>query len=62
MYLSSSLSTMGAMIDAGLPLLEATSIVRDVTTNVYYQELWDDVRNDIERGGQVYQSMVSETP
>ncbi|MHC4995781.1 MAG: type II secretion system F family protein [Planctomycetota bacterium] len=57
MYLSRSLSTMGAMVDAGLPLLEATSIVRNVTTNVYYQELWENVREDIEQGGQIYESL-----
>jgi type IV pilus assembly protein PilC len=57
MYLSRSLSTMGAMVDAGLPLLEATAIVRNVTTNVYYQELWEQVRTDIEQGGQIYESL-----
>ena len=53
LYLSRSLSTLGTMIQAGVQTLDALAVVRDVAGNVYYQELWEEVREKIQSGQQI---------
>ena len=50
LYLSQGCRTLGTMIETGVPLLEAVSIVKDVTRNVYYERLWDRVNDNLRRG------------
>ena len=52
LYLSRATRTIGTMIDAGVSLLETIELVRGVTQNAYYDELWTSAINDIKRGDQ----------
>ncbi|MEM8737210.1 MAG: type II secretion system F family protein [Planctomycetota bacterium] len=53
LYVTRSARTMGTMISAGVPVLDMISIVRDVTRNAFYEELWDDVDARLRRGAQL---------
>lgn len=53
LYLSRSLSTMGTMISSGVQMLDALAIVKEVSGNIYYQELWEDVRTRVQNGAQL---------
>ncbi len=50
LYISRGCRTMGTMIETGVSLLDAVSIVRQVTGNVYFERLWDQVDGDLRRG------------
>ncbi|MEM1027087.1 MAG: type II secretion system F family protein [Planctomycetota bacterium] len=53
LYLTRSMRTMGTMIDAGVPILDMITIVRDVTNNRWYEDLWDDLNDRMQRGSQL---------
>ena len=53
LYVTRATRTMGTMISAGVPVLDMISIVRDVTHNALYQDLWDDVDEGLRRGAQL---------
>ncbi|MEM8494487.1 MAG: type II secretion system F family protein [Planctomycetota bacterium] len=53
LYLTRSMRTMGTMIDAGVPILDMVTIVRDVTSNRWYEDLWDDLSDRMQRGSQL---------
>ncbi len=53
LYLSRACRTMGTMIDAGVPILDSVSIVRYVTGNVYYDDLWERVDDRLRQGAQL---------
>ncbi len=53
LYLTRSTRTMGTMIEAGVPILDMLSTTRQVTTNVLFEELWDDLSDRLQRGGQL---------
>lgn len=59
LYLTRGCRTMGTMIQAGVPILEMVEIVRQVTGNVYYEELWDDVQNRLQQGAQFSSAMFA---
>lgn len=61
LYLTRACRTMGTMINAGVPILEMVSIVRHVTDNSYYQELWDDVDESLKQGAQLSAPMFDST-
>lgn len=61
LYLTRSCRTMGTMISAGVPLLDTISIVREITTNSYYQELWEEVDEGIRQGVQLSDPMFRST-
>ncbi|MBT8485295.1 MAG: type II secretion system F family protein [Phycisphaerales bacterium] len=50
LYLSRGCRTLGTMVETGVPLLESITIVRDVTPNVYFERLWDDVDDALRQG------------
>lgn len=53
LYVTRATRTMGTMISAGVPVLDMVSIVRDVTRNAMFEELWDDVDERLRRGAQL---------
>jgi len=62
LYVSRACRTMGTMISAGVSMLDMIGIVKQVTNNVYYEELWDKVDHRLRQGSQLseplYQSAL----
>ena len=50
LYLSRGCRTIGIMIETGVSLLDTISIAREVTRNVYYERLWDQIDSDLRQG------------
>jgi len=53
LYVSRACGTMGTIISAGVSMLDMISIVRDVTNNTYYDDLWDQVDQQLKQGQQL---------
>ncbi len=53
LYVTRAMRTMGTMLCAGVPMLDMVAIVRDVTTNSYYDELWEHVDERLRQGTQL---------
>lgn len=53
LYITRTCRTLGTMIVAGVPILDMVDIVRSVTSNAYFERLWDDVDDRLRRGGQL---------
>ncbi len=53
LYLTRAASTMGTMINAGVSMLDMIGIVRRVTVNTFYEELWDEVDDQLRQGSQL---------
>ncbi|HVX84626.1 MAG TPA: type II secretion system F family protein [Phycisphaerae bacterium] len=58
LYLSRSLSTMGTMISSGVQLLDCLGIVKDVSGNIHYQDMWEDVRTKVQNGAQLSEPLL----
>lgn len=57
LYLTRGCRTMGTMVAAGVPILDMIDIVREVTNNALYEELWDDADNRLRQGAQLSDSL-----
>lgn len=57
LYLTRGCRTMGTMVAAGVPILDMIAIVRDVTNNRLYEDLWDDADNRLRQGAQLSDSL-----
>ena len=53
LYLTRAMRTMGTMISSGVPMLDMITIVKDVTNNTYYEELWQEVDEQLRQGVQL---------
>ncbi len=53
LYITRATRTMGTMITAGVPMLDMIAIVREVTNNVHYEELWGEVDERLKQGAQL---------
>ena len=49
-YLTRATRTLGTLLESGVPLLDAVTIVRGVTTNVLWEDLWDQTQQSLTRG------------
>ncbi len=49
-YLTRATRTLGTLLDSGVPLLDAVTIVRGVTTNVLWDDLWNKTEESLTRG------------
>ncbi len=58
LYITRSCRTMGTMIDAGVPILDMVAIVRAVTANVYFEDLWDNVDEKLRQGSQLSDGLL----
>jgi type IV pilus assembly protein PilC len=59
LYLTRACRTMGTMISAGVPMLDMVAIVKDVTKNSYYEELWDAVDGQLRQGCQLSSALFA---
>ncbi len=53
LYVTRSCRTLGTMINAGVPMLDAVEITRHVTGNVHFERMWADVDQSLQRGMQL---------
>lgn len=53
LYVTRGCRTMGTMLAAGVPILDMVHIVREVTVNRYFEDLWDEVDDRLQRGSQL---------
>jgi type II secretory pathway component PulF len=60
-YLTRAASTLGTLLEAGIPLLQAIDIVRGVTPNVLWNDLWDRMEISL-KGGGMLQDAITDTP
>ncbi len=59
LYVTRATRTMGVMINAGVQVLDMVAIVRNVTGNVLYQDLWDDIDGRLRQGGQLSEGLFA---
>jgi type II secretory pathway component PulF len=52
-YLTRTLRTLGTLIEAGVSVLDAVGITREVVRNSYFQQMWDDVDARVQMGEQL---------
>ena len=57
LYVTRACRTMGTMIASGVSLLDTVAIVKQVTDNVYYADLWDEVDQGLRQGLQLSEPM-----
>jgi len=50
-YLTRAMRTLGTLLTAGVPLVEAIKIVRGVTNNTLWDRLWRDMMQNLTEGG-----------
>lgn len=53
LYVTRATRTMGTMINAGVPVLDMIAIVKDVTRNALYEDLWANVDERLRQGAQL---------
>lgn len=61
LYVTRSTRTLGTMINAGVPMLDAVQITQDVTNNTYFEELWADVDDNLRQGLQLSDPLFAST-
>ncbi|MEM9881868.1 MAG: type II secretion system F family protein [Planctomycetota bacterium] len=59
MYVTRATRTMGTMIAAGVPVLDMVEIVRAVTRNRLYEDLWADVDDRLRQGAQLSDALFA---
>lgn len=59
LYVSRACRTMGTMTAAGVSMLDMIGIVKEVTNNVYYHDLWDKVDERLRQGSQLSETLFS---
>ena len=57
LYIARAMHTMGTLLNAGVPMLDMIGVVRNLTGNVHFQELWDSVNDSICQGAQLSEPM-----
>ncbi|MDG2094989.1 MAG: type II secretion system F family protein [Phycisphaerales bacterium] len=53
LYVSRSLQTMGELLNAGVPVLDAMTVTGDITGNVLYRGLWRKVHLSVRQGQKI---------
>ena len=56
--ISRSLRTMSTMVNSGVPMLEAIGLSGQVSGNVHYEHLWDDVAAGVAAGQQICDTLA----
>ena len=59
LYITRGCRTMGTMISAGVPILDMITVVRQVTNNVFYEDMWDDVDDRLRQGAQLSNALFA---
>ncbi len=55
--ISRSVHTLGTLISSGVSVLEALRLSADVAGNVYYQQIWQRVVEQVTGGSQIYETL-----
>jgi type IV pilus assembly protein PilC len=58
LYLTRMARTMATLLHAGVNLLDIIDICRGVTNNVYYDEMWQQMENDVRGGRQMSETLA----
>ncbi|MCH2142655.1 MAG: type II secretion system F family protein [Phycisphaerales bacterium] len=61
LYVSRSLQTMGELLNAGVPVLDAVSVTGDITGNTRYHGLFKKVHGAVREGRKLHEEMESST-
>lgn len=61
LYITRGCRTMGTMIAAGVPILDMIAIVKQVTPNAHYQDLWALVDEKLRQGSQLSDTLLQAT-
>jgi type II secretory pathway component PulF len=61
LYVTRSCRTMGMMVNAGVPMLDAVEITGHVTNNYYFGELWRSVDQHLRQGMQLSDPLFAST-
>jgi type IV pilus assembly protein PilC len=56
--ISRSIRTLGSMIGAGVPVLEAIRLCADVSSNFYYERLWLEVLDQVATGKRICEALA----
>jgi type IV pilus assembly protein PilC len=59
LYITRACRTMGTMISAGVSMLDMIAIVKHVTSNAYFEDLWDDVDERLRQGSQLSEPLFA---
>jgi len=59
LYISRACRTMGTMLSSGVSMLDMIAVVRDVTENVHFQEMWDQVDQRLKGGAQFSDTLAA---
>jgi type IV pilus assembly protein PilC len=60
LYISRGLSTMGELVRAGVPMLDTLSITGDVSGNLLYLDMWQNVNHAVRQGGKIVEPLRTE--
>ena len=60
-YISSSLRTLGILVDSGVSMLDAVDITRSISDNHYFQQMWSEVDARLHRGDQLSAPLFKST-
>ena len=50
LYITRSLQTLGELVNAGVPMINALEVTGNISGNIKYKELWSDVSNGVQEG------------
>ena len=53
LYISRSLHTLGELVNAGVPMLDALGITGQIAGNTYYRDLWKRVQSQVKQGKKI---------
>ena len=59
LYITRSTRTMGTLIDAGVSMLDMIAIIKQVTNNVFFADLWDEVDERLRQGSQLSEPLFA---
>jgi type IV pilus assembly protein PilC len=60
LYITRSMQTMGELVNAGVPMLEALRITSEISGNYVYRRLWLQVQNAVREGGRIAEQLVGQ--
>jgi type IV pilus assembly protein PilC len=57
LYVSRSLQTMGELLNAGVPVLDAVGVTGDISGNRLYKNLWKRVQSAVREGRKLHEEL-----
>jgi type IV pilus assembly protein PilC len=59
LYITRGLHTMGVLTSAGVPILDTIQITSDISGNVHYKKMWNNVHNSVRQGHKIASSLAT---